>query len=74
MKIPFFNLDPIHSKIKPLIIKEFEKVYDSNWFILGKNVKKFEKKYAQFSKVNYAIGISNGLDALTLCLNSPILG
>jgi dTDP-4-amino-4,6-dideoxygalactose transaminase len=74
MKIPFFNLDPIHSKIKPLIIKEFEKVYDSNWFVLGKNVKKFEKKYAQFSKVNYAIGISNGLDALTLCLKSLGIG
>lgn len=45
-----------------------EQVYDSCWYINGKAVETFESEYAFFNHVKHTIGVSNGLDALFLCL------
>jgi len=37
---------------------------------MGNKLKMFEEEYAQFNRVNHAIGVSNGLDALFLCLKA----
>jgi len=50
------------------MLEAFEEVFDSKWYILGENVNEFEKKYAAFNKVKHCIGVSNGLDAITLSL------
>lgn len=68
IKIPFLNFSSAHSTIKSEIEIAFHRVYDNNWFILGSEVESFEKAYAEFNKVNHAIGVSNGLDALHLAL------
>ena len=52
----------------------FEEVYDNNWFVLGKKVMQFEQEYAAFSGTKYAIGVSNGLDALVLALKALNIG
>lgn len=70
MNIPFLDFNGMHKSIREEMVKTFESVYDSNWFVLGKNVDEFEKNYANFSKTKYCIGLSNGLDALTLALRS----
>lgn len=41
---------------------------------MGENVKEFEKQYASFNKVNYCVGVSNGLDALHLSLKTLEIG
>ncbi|MCC3153798.1 DegT/DnrJ/EryC1/StrS family aminotransferase [Hymenobacter sp. BT770] len=46
----------------------FARVYDSHWYVLGQEVKRFEEEYAAFNHVEYAVGVANGLDALTLAL------
>ena len=51
-----------------------EQVYDSYWYINGKAVETFEKEYASFNQVKYTIGVSNGLDALFLCLKAAGIG
>lgn len=43
-------------------------------YILGNNVKKFEKSLAQHCKINYAIGVANGTDALFLSLKALNIG
>jgi dTDP-4-amino-4,6-dideoxygalactose transaminase len=70
MKVPFLNFSPMHSAIKAEIHDAFDRVYDSNWLILGKELERFEKDYAKFNKVDYCIGVSNGLDALHLALRA----
>ncbi len=68
MKIPFLNFKPIHSSIKAEMQTTFERVYDSNWYILGNEVSTFEKAYSVYNNVNFTVGVSNGLDALHLTL------
>lgn len=73
-KIPFLNLAPQHSIIKNEMAQAFETVYDSNWFVMGQKVTAFEHDYASFNQTRYAIGVSNGLDALFLALRALEIG
>lgn len=68
--VPFLNLEPMHKLIRPEIMKSFQEVYDANWFVLGTKLESFEKEYAEFNDTKYAIGVSNGLDALHLSLKA----
>jgi len=70
MKIPFLNFEPMHSLIKEEMQIAFNRVYESNWFVLGKEVELFEKAYAAFNQVNHCVSLSNGLDALHLSLKA----
>jgi dTDP-4-amino-4,6-dideoxygalactose transaminase len=74
MKIPFLNFTPMHQPIKGYMMHAFESFYDSNWFVLGERVKQFEKDYAHFNKIDHAVGISNGLDALHIALMTLGIG
>jgi len=74
MKVPFLNFAPMHNSIKQEMIGAFEQVYDSHWYIMGEKLKCFEKEYALFNEVSFAIGVSNGLDALCLSLKSVGIG
>lgn len=68
--IPFLNFDPMHKMIRDEIMRSFADVYDANWFIMGKKLEAFEKEYAAFNDTKFAIGVSNGLDALHLALKA----
>tara|TARA_Y100000034_G_C6902523_1_gene417723 strand:- start:483 stop:1577 length:1095 start_codon:yes stop_codon:yes gene_type:complete len=52
--------------------KEFDRsvlnVLESSWFILGKKVEEFEKNFANYIGVKYAIGVGSGTEALHLSL------
>ncbi|GIV26226.1 MAG: aminotransferase [Bacteroidia bacterium] len=72
--IPFLSFEKMHSQIKQEILQQFEKVYDSYWYILGKEVETFEKLYAKYSDVQYCIGVGNGLDAIIIALKSLNVG
>src|SRR5688572_18146653 len=74
MKIPFLSFDATNEEIREEMFKAFHDVYDSKWYILGNNVKKFEQEYAAFNHTNYCVGVSNGLDALYLCLKALGIG
>lgn len=68
--VPFLNLEPMHSALRSEIFGSFQEVYSSNWFVNGRKLEQFEKEYASFSGSNYALGVSNGLDALHLALKA----
>ena len=61
MKIPFGNLKKQYLTVKEDIDKAIAKVLASGWFILGKEVQNFEKNFAKFCGVKYAVGVANGL-------------
>lgn len=70
MKIPFVSFKAMHDNLKLELLQEFETLLNNNRFILGENVNRFEKDYSSFNNVNHVIGVSNGLDALHLCLKA----
>lgn len=74
MKIPFLNFEPQHALVKMEMTAAFEEVYASNWFIMGKRLVDFEMAYAHFNGTKFAIGVSNGLDALYLSLKALGIG
>jgi dTDP-4-amino-4,6-dideoxygalactose transaminase len=49
-------------------------VYDKNWFILGKELEKFEAAYAKSTNTSFCIGVGNGHDALFIALNACAIG
>jgi dTDP-4-amino-4,6-dideoxygalactose transaminase len=74
MTIPFLSFDAVNEKIRAEMIAAFTTVFDSKWYILGKAVQQFEQEYAAFNQVPHCIGVSNGLDALHLCLTALNVG
>lgn len=68
--IPFLNFDAMHNGIRTEILHTFQNIFDSNWFVNGEKLRQFEREYASFTGTKYAIGVSNGLDALCLALKS----
>jgi dTDP-4-amino-4,6-dideoxygalactose transaminase len=72
--IQFLNFEPIHTEIKSDMQLAFQRVYDSHWYIQGKELAEFEKLYSELNSVNHSVGVSNGLDALVLSLRVLGLG
>jgi dTDP-4-amino-4,6-dideoxygalactose transaminase len=68
MKIPFLSFHSTNGVIRGEMLEAFSSVFDSNWYILGQRVTAFEEEYAAFNRVGHCVGVSNGLDALHLCL------
>jgi dTDP-4-amino-4,6-dideoxygalactose transaminase len=74
MNIPFLSFEPVSKDIKAEIMSAFEQFFDDGLYVLGEKVKQFESAYADFNKVEYCVGISNGLDALHIALKSLNIG
>lgn len=67
--IPFLSFDYQDKLYREQIIEAMTKVVDSKWYVLGKQVLEFENEYAKLHKVNYSVGVANGLDALIIALH-----
>ena len=44
------------------------RVIDSGWYVLGDELAAFEREFAAYCGVRHAVGVGNGLDALSLIL------
>ena len=73
-KIPFLSFDGITNDFREEAINAFTEFLDSKWYVLGERVTEFEKAYAIFNQTAYCVGVSNGLDALHLCLCALDIG
>ncbi|MDW8002203.1 MAG: DegT/DnrJ/EryC1/StrS family aminotransferase [Deltaproteobacteria bacterium] len=61
-----FNLARDALDIKEELKKIFEEVLDSGEYILGDQLSLFEKEFADFVGVKYAVGVNSGTDALRI--------
>lgn len=69
MKIDVFSLKEQYKGLRDEIAQAIEKVMRSGQFILGKEVSLFEKEFAEYCGVKYAVAVNSGTDALFLaCL------
>ena len=69
-KVPFFTFEHMNKDIRVEMIQAFTDFFDSNWYVLGKGLERFEAQYASYSGVKHAVGVSNGLEALVLSLKA----
>lgn len=68
--IHFLDLKKINLEFQSQIEDALLNVYHSGWYILGKNVRKFEHNFASYCGTKHCIGVANGLDALSLILKA----
>ncbi|WP_216938312.1 DegT/DnrJ/EryC1/StrS aminotransferase family protein, partial [Acinetobacter sp. BY484] len=68
--IPFLDLKAINAQYRDKLIAACTQVIDSGWYICGKELEDFERNFANYCGTEYAIGVANGLDALTLTLRA----
>jgi dTDP-4-amino-4,6-dideoxygalactose transaminase len=73
-KIKFLDLTAQYKSIKKEIDKAIKRVVESGQFIGGKEVENFEKEFARFCGVKYAISVNSGTDALFLSLKALGIG
>ena len=50
------------------------RVVDSNWYILGEEVRAFEAEFAAYCGVAHCVGVGNGTDALEIALRALGVG
>lgn len=74
MTVPFVSFLPMEKEINNDIRNAFERVFNSSWYIEGKEDEMFEKAFAEYCTVDYCIGCGNGLDALILALKALDIG
>lgn len=68
IEVAFAKFDFMHNEIREEIDKAIKSVVDSNFFIGGKQLEKFETDFANFCDVKCCVGVGNGLEGLQLSL------
>jgi dTDP-4-amino-4,6-dideoxygalactose transaminase len=68
MKVPLLDLKAQYESIKNEINEALLKVAESQYFILGPEVKKLEENISKYINAKYSIGVSSGTDALLIAL------
>ncbi|MDP2076957.1 MAG: DegT/DnrJ/EryC1/StrS family aminotransferase [Sulfuricurvum sp.] len=68
--IEYENLQKVNEKLFDRYRDTFDQFIKSGWYVLGKNVSKFEEEFANFCATSHCIGVASGLDALILAIDA----
>ena len=68
MDVPFLSLKEVNARYADELKAAAARVIDSGWYVLGDEVAAFEREFAVYCGVRHAVGVGNGLDALSLIL------
>lgn len=74
MKVPFSDLSAQHRPVMAGLRSALDRVIRRGDFILGEDVRLFEKEFAAFCGCRYAAGISSGTDALFIACKALGIG
>lgn len=72
--IPVFDLKRQYKTLRKELNTVFTRTASNGQFILGQNVTLFEREFAEFTGVRYAVGVGSGTDALSLGLKALGVG
>lgn len=70
--IKFLDLQKINLAYQDQLEKRMLNVFRRGWYLLGDEVKSFEKSLSEYINVPHVIGVANGLDALRLIFRAYI--
>jgi dTDP-4-amino-4,6-dideoxygalactose transaminase len=74
MKVPFLDLLAPHVELEQDLHDAYQRVMQSGWYILGREVRAFEDEFAAYCEAEHCVGVGNGLDALHLVLRAYGIG
>ncbi len=72
--IDFLNLKRVNAPHQQAIREAVHRVVASGWYTLGQETEAFEQEFAEYCGTAHAVGVGNGLDALTLILRGYGIG
>jgi dTDP-3-amino-3,4,6-trideoxy-alpha-D-glucose transaminase len=72
--IPLTRLDNADPHLLEELMLAVERVAHAGAFTLGKEVKQFEREFADYCGTRFAVGVSSGTDALALALRAVGVG
>lgn len=64
--IPFLNLQKVNSRMHDEMLAAMDRVLQSGWYLNGRELANFERHFSEYVGAEYAVGVANGFDALTL--------
>jgi dTDP-4-amino-4,6-dideoxygalactose transaminase len=74
MNVPLIDLKPQHTALREELRAAFERVFDSQQFVLGEDVRLLESEVARYARTKHAVGCASGSDALLLALLALDIG
>ncbi|GLI51896.1 glutamine--scyllo-inositol aminotransferase [Tepidanaerobacter syntrophicus] len=74
MQIQLINLKRQYESIKEEVDKEVLDVLSAGQYIMGKNVKEFEREISEYIGVKNSVSVGNGTDALIIALKALGIG
>lgn len=72
--VRFGDLAREYAELKPAYHAAIERVLQRGWFILGEEVRGFEREFADWLGARECVGCASGTDALTLALRALDIG
>jgi dTDP-4-amino-4,6-dideoxygalactose transaminase len=73
-RVPFTDLAAMTREIRAELDAAMANVVDSNTFVGGAEVERFEREWARYCGTEFAVAVGNGTDALTLTLRALGIG
>jgi dTDP-3-amino-3,4,6-trideoxy-alpha-D-glucose transaminase len=74
MKVPFLDVRASYVELRADLDAAYERVMTSGSYVLGDEVYAFEREFARFVGAAHAIGVGNGLHALSVALGAHGVG
>jgi dTDP-4-amino-4,6-dideoxygalactose transaminase len=74
MKVPFLDVGAEYTALADELTSDFNRVMSSGRYILDVELEAFEDEFARFCGTRYALGVGNGLDALSIALRAKGIG
>src|SRR3954453_16874034 len=68
MKVPLLDLRAQYEGLREETLAAVARVFESQGFVLGREVSALEEEVAAYSRARHAVGCANGSDALLLAL------
>ncbi|WOB28574.1 MULTISPECIES: DegT/DnrJ/EryC1/StrS family aminotransferase [Xanthomonas] len=68
MDVPFLDLRAVNARYADELKAAAARVIDAGWYVLGQELAAFEEEFAGYCGAAHAVGVGNGLDALSLIL------
>jgi len=74
MNVPLLDLKQQHASLRDEVRAAIERVFESQQFILGEDVRLLEWELARYTHTKYAVGCASGSDAVLLALMALDVG